>query len=105
MRFRHLLPVAWLLGPLQLAAQSPPDTASVDSALIIHRVLLQRRDIFDPNERGWLARMANRLHFQTRAPVIRRELLLRPGQPYDSALAAESERNLRALGIFRRVLV
>ena len=105
MHLRHLLPVAVLLGPLQLAAQSTPDTASVDSALILHRVLLQRRDIFDPNERSWFARLANQLHFQTRVPVIRRELLLRPGQPYDSALAAESERNLRSLGIFRRVQV
>lgn len=105
MHFRHLLPVAVLLGPLQLAAQSTPDTASVDSALIIHRVQLQRRDIFDPNERSWFARLANKLHFQTRGPVIRREVLLRAGQPYDSALAAESERNLRALGIFRRVQV
>jgi hypothetical protein len=105
LHLRHLLPVAGLLAPLQLAAQSTPDTASVDSALIIHRVQLQRRDIFDPNERSWFARLANRLHFQTRAPVIRREVLLRPGQPYDSALAAESERNLRSLGIFRRVQV
>ncbi|HET6836707.1 MAG TPA: hypothetical protein VFH24_01625 [Gemmatimonadales bacterium] len=105
MHFRHLLPVAVLLGPLQLAAQSTPDTASVDSALILHRVQLQRRDIFDPNERSWFARLANKLHFQTRGPVIRREVLLRAGQPYDSALAAESERNLRALGIFRRVQI
>lgn len=104
--FWHVLAVAALLGPLQLAAQSPADTAApVDSALIIHRVQLQRRDIFDPNERSWLARMANRLHFQTRAPVIRRELLLRSGELYDSALVAESERNLRALGIFRRVQI
>ena len=105
MRFRHLSPLVVLLLPLQLAAQSPADTSSVDSALIIHRVLLQQRDIFDPNERSWFARLANKLHFQTRAPVIRREVLLRAGQPYDSALAAESERNLRALGIFRRVQV
>jgi hypothetical protein len=106
LRFRLFLPVAVLLGPLPLAAQSNADSAaSVDSALIIHRVLLQRRDIFDPTERSWVARMANRLHFQTRVPVIRRELLLRPGQPYDSALVAESERNLRALGIFRRVQI
>lgn len=72
---------------------------------MIRRVQLLRRDIFDPDERSWFARMANRLHFQTRAPVIRRELLLGPGDPYDSALVAESERNLRALGIFRRVQI
>jgi hypothetical protein len=106
LHLRHLLPLAALLLPLQLRAQSPADTASsADSALVIRRVLLQRRDIFDPNERSWLARMANRLHFQTRVPVIRRELLFHPGEPYDSALVAESERNLRALGIFRRVQI
>jgi hypothetical protein len=103
---RHLLPVAVLFCPLHLTAQTTPDTTgAVDSALIIHRVHLHRRDIFDPHERSWFARLANQLHFQTRPPVIWRELLFRPGQPYDSALVAESERNLRALGIFRRVQI
>ena len=48
---------------------------------------------------GW------RMPFTSRpgAVTIRRELLFRPGEPYDSARVAESERNLRALGIFRRV--
>lgn len=106
MRFRHLLPVAVLFCPLTLAAQSTADTVvSVDPALVIRRVQLVGRDIFDPEERSWFARMANRLHFQTRAAVVRREVLLRPGEPYDSALVAESERNLRALGIFRRVQI
>ena len=100
-----------LLGPLNLSAQTNADSATsgdsavVDSALVIHRVQLIRRDIFDPNERSWVARLGNKLHFQTRAPVIRREVLLRPGQVYDSALVAESERNLRAMGIFRRVQI
>ena len=73
--------------------------------MVIRRVHLVRRDIFDPNERGWFARLANHLHFQTQAPVIRREVLIHPGEQYDSALVAESERNLRALGIFRRVQI
>jgi hypothetical protein len=42
---------------------------------------------------------------ETRASTIRRELLFRPGEPYDSARVAESERNLRALGVFRRVKI
>jgi hypothetical protein len=106
LRLRHFLPLAGLLGPLQLTAQIAADsTQPADPALVIRRVQLQRRDIFDPNERSWLARLANKLHFQTRAAVIRRELLFRPGEPYDSALVAESERNLRALGIFRRVKI
>ncbi|HEY3011447.1 MAG TPA: POTRA domain-containing protein [Gemmatimonadales bacterium] len=106
MHLRYLLPFAALLSPLQLPAQSTADSAArADPALVIQWVQISRRDIFDPNERSWFARIANRLHFQTRAPVIRREVLLRPGEPYDSALVAESERNLRALGIFRRVQI
>jgi hypothetical protein len=106
LHLRRLLPLAAILLPLQLLAQSTPDSAaSADPTLIIRQVHLQRREIFDPNERSWLARIANRLHFQTRAPVIYREILLHPGDTYDSALVAESERNLRSLGIFRRVQI
>jgi hypothetical protein len=72
---------------------------------VVHAVELQRRDIFDPEERSWYARVANALHIQTRPQVIRRELLFGPGAMYDSALVAESERNLRALGVFRRVQI
>jgi hypothetical protein len=104
LHFRHFVPVAALFVPLALTAQSAADSASsADPALIIRGVQLQRREIFDPNERSWLARLANKLHFQTKPAIIRRELLFRVGQPYDSALVAESERNLRALGIFREV--
>lgn len=106
MHLRHLLPLAAFLLPLRLPAQTSADTGSVpDPGLIIRGVQLQRRDIFDPNERSWFARLANSLHFRTRPAVIRRELLFRTGQPYDSASVAESERNLRAMGIFRRVQI
>jgi hypothetical protein len=105
LHLRHLLPAALFLCPVHLAAQSTADSTPVDPSLVIRRVLLVRRDIFDPNERSWFARLANKLHFQTQPPVIRREILLHPGEEYDSALVAESERNLRALGIFRRVQI
>src|ERR671925_2231856 len=103
----RLLPLtAFTLFPLALQAQGSADSgAAVDPQLIIRGVQLQRRDIFDPTERSWLARVANQLHFRTRPAVIRRELLIEPGEPYDSALVAESERNLRALGVFRRVQI
>src|SRR5207245_111094 len=52
---------------------------------------------------GFVARLANALHVTTRAAVIRRELLIDPGQPYDSARVVESERALRALNVFRLV--
>ena len=106
MHFRYFMPLAALLLPLNLSAQGAADSGvAVDPALIIRGVQLQRRDIFDPHERSWFARVANKLHIQTRFAVIRRELLFKVGQPYDSALVAESERNLRALGLFRDVQI
>jgi len=89
-------------SPAFLAAQSPADS----SARTIRAVSIQRNDIFDPAEStSWFTRLANRLHITTREGVVRRELLLKPGEPYDSARAAETARNLRALGVFRQVQV
>jgi hypothetical protein len=102
---RRLLLFAVLLLPLQLTAQTAADTSTPDPNLIVRGVRLERRDIFDPDERSWFARLANSLHIQTQPAVIRRELLFAVGQPYDSALVAESERNLRAIGVFRRVKI
>ena len=79
--------------------------AAASTGDTLRAVELDRRDIFDPDERGWVARVGNALHIQTRAATIRRELLFRPGEPFDSARVAESERNLRALGVFRRVRI
>lgn len=109
MRFRRLPCVLVLVLPLRLAAQAPVDSAlPADTPVAgdtLRGVELDRRDIFDPDERGWLARLGNALHIQTSAATIRRELLFRPGEPFDSARVAESERNLRALRVFRRVRI
>ncbi|MBA3259016.1 MAG: hypothetical protein H0T68_06065 [Gemmatimonadales bacterium] len=113
MRFRHILPLVVLCLPLRLSAQSPVESDSAEPRAgsgslappLVHSVELQRRDIFDPEESTWYARVANALHIQTRAEIIRRELLFHPGETYDSALVAESERNLRGLGVFRRVQI
>ncbi len=96
MRFWRVLPLLLLVLPLRLAAQADDTVRAVE---------LDRRDIFDPGERGFVARVGNALHVQTRAGIIRRELLFRAGEPFDSARVAESERNLRGLGVFRRVLI
>lgn len=83
-------------------AQTPGDSA----APVIRAVEIRRNDVFDSTEaHNWLTRLANRLHITTREGVVRREMLLHAGEPYDSARAAETARNLRALGIFRRVVV
>ena len=44
--------------------------------------------------------LLNAFHIKTRPRTIRRELLLKVGEPYRASLAAESERNLRGLFIF-----
>jgi hypothetical protein len=64
-----------LLLPFRLAAQVPADSAGPDTlpSETLRAVELDRRDIFDPDERGWIARVANALHIQTRAATIRRE--------------------------------
>jgi len=91
-----------ILVPVSAAAQTRGDSASA----VIRAVTIYRNDVFDSTEaHNWLTRLANRLHITTRESVVRRELLLHPGEGYDSAAAAETARNLRALGIFRRVVV
>jgi hypothetical protein len=105
LQFRLLLPLFVLSLPPRLSAQAPVDSGATPDPRRIVGVTLDRRDIFDPNERGLLARVGNALHVETRAATIRRELLFRPGEPYDSARVAESERNLRALAVFRRVRI
>ena len=69
MRFRHHLPLLVLLLPLRLAAQAPVDSArATDPAATgdtLRAVELDRRDIFDPGETGWVARVGNMRRFWT----------------------------------------
>ncbi|MGH7559580.1 MAG: hypothetical protein ACRENB_01025 [Gemmatimonadales bacterium] len=87
--------------PVCARAQTQPDTTST-----LRGVEIRRLNIFSPEEAtSFLPRLANSLHATTRAGVVRRELLLSAGAPYDSLAAAETARNLRSLGIFRWVSV
>jgi hypothetical protein len=97
-----LFHLALLLGPLPAAAQGRSDSAAT-----ISRITLERRNVFDQEEQAkfWLLRLINQLHVRTQPPIIRSEYLLHVGDQYDSLRAAETERNLKALGVFRRVSV
>jgi hypothetical protein len=67
-----------------------------------------RREVFDPadsSEYNFIGSLANSLHWRTRERVLRDELLFRQGDPYDTQLVYESERNIRALGIVGNVTV
>jgi len=83
---------------VSLSAQTP--APAIDTIIVVNRNVF---DLQDPDAPGFLARLANRLHVPTRTGVIRRTLLLNPGDRYDSARVAESERALRGLHVFSRV--
>lgn len=77
-----------------------------DTVPIIRYIEINRSDVFDSSEtKSWPTRLVNGLHITTIPGVVSRELLLDVGQPWDSAKAAETERNLRSLGVFRKVKV
>lgn len=91
---------------LALALVAAPASGTAQDASRIRAITITREAVFDSVEaRFWPWRLANTLHVETRDWVVRRELLLVEGDRYDPLLAAESERNLRALGIFRDVLI
>lgn len=74
---------------------------------IIDSVAIVTHNVFDDDEArsSFFFRLANSVRVRTRTAVVRRELLFGVGEPYDSAAAAETERNLRRLGIFRDVTI
>ncbi len=95
-----------LAGPLGAQTQVPADTTVRDTSMIVRGVVVERHGIFDPREEvTWWARLGNALHVTTRRRVVEREILFRTGEPFDSARIQETARNLRALGVFRRVLI
>ena len=89
-----------------LLSQPLPGQSAPDSSRRIQAVEVRRHNVFGPGEaNSFVTRLANSLHATTRAYVVQREILVRPGDPYDSAAVQETARNLRALGLFRRVTV
>jgi Surface antigen variable number repeat/Omp85 superfamily domain len=78
-------------------------SASAQSGPRIRQIQIRSENVFEDAETSLLARVADGLHSTTREEVIRRELLFSEGESLDSARVAETERNLRALGLFRSV--
>ena len=83
------------------AQKSGPEPVRIDS------VHLQVDNVFSQEAEGdhWIYRTANSLRFKTREGVVERELLFETGDSLDLALLEETERNLRALDLFRTVRV
>ncbi|HEY6066321.1 MAG TPA: POTRA domain-containing protein, partial [Thermoanaerobaculia bacterium] len=93
---RALATAGGLLGAAVLlpAQEGPPR---------IHEIRIVSENVFQDAETSLLARVADGLHGVTRDQVVRRELLFAEGDTLDARKLAETERNLRALGLFRHV--
>jgi hypothetical protein len=81
-------------GAPQLHAQAGPR---------IRRIIIETENVFQDAESSFLARAADAIHGTTHEHVVRRELLFQEGDTLDPRKLLETERNLRALGFFRRV--
>ena len=86
--------------PVHLSGQSP--APRIDTIIVVNRNVF---DLQAADAPPFIARLANRLHARTRAGVIHSTLLVNPGDRYDSARVAESERALRNLNVFSRVRI
>ena len=86
-----------------------PSFAELEAAgAVIGEVRIDNRNIFDladEKENGILYRAANALHIQTRASVIRRQLLFKPGERVSARLVEETERLMRSNRIFHDVSI
>ncbi len=96
-------------GAQEMAA---PDSASSSAPLRVGTISIAVSDIFSEHEvasatgvNRLLRRGMNALHINTRYGVLRRELVFAEGDSLDLTRLAESERNLRALGILNRISV
>jgi hypothetical protein len=90
-------------GPPGQAEGIPPPEQLEAAGAVIGRIVIDNQNIFnlnDPKDDVALFRLANRLHIKTKASYIRRQLLFKSGEHYNRRRIDESERILRADGIF-----
>jgi len=82
--------------------------AAAEDAPRIDTVEIRSTNVFAPDEAAksfFPYGLANALHYTTRAKFIEDQLLFAPGDALYPDLLAETERNLRAFGLFRRAYV
>jgi outer membrane protein assembly factor BamA len=82
--------------------------AAVGEPVRITEIEIRMENVFSPSEAAASFvpyGLANALHAVSRKSLIRKFLLFDVGDPIDPELFAETERNLRATGLFRYVLV
>ena len=83
-------------------------TAAADDVPRMDTIEIRPTNVFAPDEAAksfFPYGLANALHFTTRASFIQKQLLFVPGDALRPDLLAETERNLRAFGLFRKASV
>ncbi len=92
---------------LRFAAPAAGQAVDSPPPIIIDGVDIITENVFSEEEirKNALFRVMNGIRFQTRRRVVEKELLFEPGSALDSVQLAETERNLRQLGLFRFVSV
>src|SRR6266496_151096 len=103
---RRVCPGPWpalrlALRLLGLSPSVPLAAQTIDTIVVVRHNVYDRKR----NAPKAVAAVGNALHIRTQPWVVRRALLVRVGDRYDSTKVAESERALRALGIFRAVSI
>ena len=94
-----------LFGLLAALAARP---AVAQNQPVISTVEIRTIDVFSDAEAAqkfFLYRLANSLHVKTKTSFVQTQLLFKPGDPLRPEILAETERNLRAFGLFRQVSV
>jgi hypothetical protein len=89
--------IADALQALGLARDDAPAGKVVESIQTVRLEVIEKRDP--------APRLLNAFHVLSRGGVLAREVLLRPGAPYQQTLADETRRNLAALPQLSLVLV
>src|SRR4051812_36625935 len=72
------------LAGLGLRVDPHPEGKTIRNITAVNQEVFSRRD--------WWFQWLNHFHRTTRPYILERELLLRPGQPYDQSLVEESTR-------------
>src|SRR5712664_2332988 len=95
--------------PSPSSAGRIPSFAELEAAgAVIGEVRIDNRNIFDladEKENGILYRAASAIHIRTRAAVVRRQLLFKPGERVSVRLIEETERLMRSNRIFYDVSI
>lgn len=98
--------VRWPFAALVLANIAAAQTAAPGTTTTrLREIRITTADVFADDDMRLLPRLIKGLHWQTRADVVGREMWFQRGDVVDAEIAAELERNLRALDLFADVTV